>query len=85
MSHAGALATDRDSFVAYFVNETEGGLGAEYTFCGTLGCGGKCNMTTRGLARVSCYYEDRTPAREATIAQVTRLIDAIVYDVKGQA
>lgn len=85
VTHAGAREDERTSFVAYFIRDTEGGLGSEYRFRGSLGFGGKCYMTPLGHARVSCYSEDRTPERDATIAKCMDLFGALVYSRTEQA
>lgn len=56
----------RESFVRYM---TEAARGKEWRFQGHLGFGGKCylNGNRDGLPYVSCYPEDRTPQRDATI------------------
>lgn len=73
--HAGAHENYRDFFVEASLKE-ECPL-VEWRFCGTLGFGGKV-WRNNGKMYVSCYSEDSTPEREATIAKVNTLLNAIL-------
>lgn len=55
-----------------------GSPGVEYRFGGSLGFGGKLWMKP-GELRVSCYKEDRTSERDATIARANILL-ALICD-----
>lgn len=62
VQHAGAHESLHDDFV--FHHARVGAPVDEYRFQGSLGFGGKYYS---GRNRVTCYSEDETPARRATI------------------
>ena len=79
VAYADARADSRDGFIAYMCRESGG---HEWRFMGSLGMGGKL-FESCGRIWVSCYSEDETPKRQATIVRVNREIDALVRERDG--
>ncbi|KKN19810.1 hypothetical protein LCGC14_0941940 [marine sediment metagenome] len=66
VEHAGAnTGPTRDMFLVWFVEESKFDLSREFRFQGSLGFGGK--FWRNGRFYVTCYSEDETPERMATI------------------
>lgn len=59
--------TDKELFVRAYTQVEH--PASEYRFCGSLGFGGKF-WRNDGCFYVSCYPEDRTPSRMATLERV---------------
>lgn len=78
VNYAGATDSDSNwvSFRQWFDRAIEHG-GDEYRFMGSLGFGGKFWLHRDGM-HVSCYREDLTPAREATIAETNIALDRLL-------
>lgn len=75
VEECGASEAERTSFVRY-VEEHES---VEWRFSGNLGFGGKFHRSALiNTARVSCYSEDRTPARAEIIKRANERLDTIV-------
>ena len=68
----GANPSNRESFVRYVTTEEH----IEWRFCGSLGFGGKFNVGS-GRIYVSCYTEDETPERRATIQLINSKLEAL--------
>ncbi len=79
VTYADALPEERPRFIAYLC---DGANWHEWRFCGSLGMGGKL-YHSGGRFWVSCYSEDETPKRKATIARVNREIEALVRERDG--
>lgn len=74
VEHAGAQEDQRELFVwAITLNEAR-----EYRFQGLLGFGGKVYWTTTTAPHISCYEEERTPARVAVIADVNARLEVFL-------
>lgn len=72
VEHAGASRDPLDK--VYFVQaHLSRPLCTEFRFCGTLGFGGKFRRYDGDLY-VTCYPEDETPERRATIEKVNGLL-----------
>lgn len=69
---AGAIERDRESFV---LNQTNHHI-VEWRFMGALGFGGKF-WRSNGRWYVTCYSEDRTPARDALIDATNNKLAAL--------
>jgi len=79
VAYADADHARRDDFIAYLCRESGS---HEWRFMGSLGMGGKL-FKSCGRIWVSCYSEDETPKRRATIARVNREIEALVRERDG--
>jgi hypothetical protein len=84
VAYAGAAdtASMRMQFDAFWGRRFDA---SEFRFCGSLGFGGKLWVSTNeaGIGwYVSCYPEDLTPEREATIQEtniaLTRLLESLL-------
>lgn len=63
-----------------FIQDATGDGISEWRFSGRLGFGGKIYSNPW---RVDCYREDRTPEREAMIAEANRRLKEIIGERKG--
>lgn len=71
IEHCGALPRERDDCCSAMNSRCR-----EYRFQGSLGMGGKL-YNAHGKMYVSCYSEDRTPARDAAIAAANAKLAAM--------
>lgn len=78
VNHAGAVDTDSNwvSFRQWFDKAFAKG-GDEYRFIGSLGFGGKFWLHHRDGMYVTCYREDETPERLATIEDTNRCLGIV--------
>lgn len=74
VNHGGAQKDMTRDFIAHALEEKH--PLTEWRFSGTLGFGGKF-WRQNGRVYVTCYPEDRTPAREAAIEKMNKLLKEV--------
>lgn len=72
-----ASRASREQFNIYMIGRPTTGSSGEFRFQGNLGFGGKFYLRANGEAYVSCYSEDRTPARNKAIARAMRGLESL--------
>jgi hypothetical protein len=75
--HCGAEEGMKNDFIRDAKEALDRRERLEYRFKGLLGFGGKLWLDMDGRARVSCYSEDETPERVATMATANKMLQRL--------
>lgn len=67
----------RAAFLHQMIGRPSIGSSGEFRFEGNLGIGGKFYVRSNGEVYISCYPEDRTPARDAAILRAMESMEQL--------